>query len=188
MMDAIAIPTSRSPVAREDRLRSAVDAHYDVVWRFLRRMGVSEAAAEDAAQQVLVVFARRLLEVDPDRELSFLLGTALRVASDARKHDARSREVSDEAALEHEPSDAPDVDVELDRRRQRAVLDGVLARLPDELRSVFVMCDLEELTMSEVSSALHVPSGTVASRLRRAREAFAELARDARARHAKESP
>ena len=41
-----------------------------------------------------------------------------------------------------------------------------------DLRQVFVLFDLEELTTTEVASVLHVPKGTVASRLRRAREVF----------------
>jgi RNA polymerase sigma-70 factor (ECF subfamily) len=39
---------------------------------------------------------------------------------------------------------------------------------------VFVLFDLEELTTTEVASVLRVPKGTVASRLRRAREVFRE--------------
>jgi len=181
-MVAIALPTSRPFIPREERLRSAVDAHYDVVWRFLRRMGVGEALAEDAVQQVLLVFARKLDSVEPEAERSFLLGTALRVAADFRKQHARLREVSDESLLSGEPSLAPDADVELDRRRARRVLDEILEKLPGELRVVFVMCDLEELTMSEVAQGLGIPAGTVASRLRRARETFGELAAETRRR------
>jgi RNA polymerase sigma-70 factor (ECF subfamily) len=183
MMGSIALQTSRPlRLAREARLRSAVDAHYDVVWRFLRRMGVPEGVAEDAVQQVLLVFARKLDDVDIDAERSFLLGTALRVASDVRKQHSRLREVSDECALGGQPSGAVEADVELDRRRARKVLDDLLEQLPPDLRSVFVMCDLEELTMSEVAASLAIPPGTVASRLRRAREVFGELAAEARRR------
>jgi len=143
-------------------------------------MGVPDASAEDAVQQVLLVFAQRLPTVEPFAERSFLLGTALRVASDFRKHRARLREIADERALGAEASEAPDADAELDRRRARRVLDAILDRLPDDLCTVFVMCDLEELTMAEVAEVLRVPAGTVASRLRRAREAFGKLAAEAR--------
>ncbi len=182
MMRALALPTSISWLAREERLRSAVDAHYDVVWRFLRRMGVPDASAEDAVQQVLLVFAQRLAAVEPSAERSFLLGTAMRVAADFRKHRARLHEVADERVIGAVASAAPDADAELDRQRARQVLDAILDRLPDDLRTVFVMCDLEELTMSEVAEALRVPAGTVASRLRRARETFGKLAAEARVR------
>jgi len=178
-MDGLVLPTTRllpSRASREQRFRSAVDASYDVVWRFLRRLGVPEAAAEDAVQQVLLVFAKKLDTVEPLAERSFLLATALRVAADYRKQASRRREVSDDLALGGEPSLAPDAEAELDRRRARRVLDDILARLPTELCHVFVMCDLEELTMSEAAHALGIPAGTVASRLRKAREMFGELA------------
>jgi len=44
--------------------------------------------------------------------------------------------------------------------------------MSDELRAVFVAYELEEATMAEVSEALGIPPGTVASRLRRSRELF----------------
>src|ERR1700735_1262568 len=104
MMVGIALVMETPRVAREDRLRATVAQHYDVVWRFVRRMGVPEAGAEDVVQQVLVVLARKLSSVDVERERSFLLGTALRVAADYRKQHARRREVSVENAAD-EPSD-----------------------------------------------------------------------------------
>jgi RNA polymerase sigma-70 factor (ECF subfamily) len=176
MMRALALPTSMSRPAPEERLRSVVDEHYDVVWRFVRRMGVPDAGAEDAVQEVLLVFVRRMARVEFGSERSFLLGTALRVAADARRHQGRLREVTDERVVELQAAAVPDAGAELDRRRARRVLDGILDRLSDDLRTVFVMCELEELTMGEVADALGVAPGTVASRLRRAREAFGKLA------------
>jgi RNA polymerase sigma-70 factor, ECF subfamily len=60
------------------------------------------------------------------------------------------------------------------------VLDALLASLPLDLRTVFVLYELEELTMAEIARALDLPMGTVASRLRRARETFEELSRRVR--------
>src|SRR5579863_10463069 len=80
--------TSTAPArrdARDERVRAAVDAHYDALWRFLRRMGVAPRLVEDAAQQVFIVFAERMASVAPSSERSFLFGTALRVASDVRR-------------------------------------------------------------------------------------------------------
>jgi len=42
------------------------------------------------------------------------------------------------------------------------------------LKDDFDVCEIEGLTMVEISSAIEIPSGTVASRLRRARAAFRE--------------
>jgi len=39
-MDVAVLPILRTDARAEARLRAAIDAHYEVVWRFLRRMGV----------------------------------------------------------------------------------------------------------------------------------------------------
>ena len=62
----------------------------------------------------------------------------------------------------------------LDRARARALLDEILEAMPLELRAVFTLFELEQLTMAQIAPLLGVPQGTVASRLRRAREVFVE--------------
>src|SRR4051812_39693933 len=79
--------------ARPARLRSIVDANFDFIWRSLRRLGVAEHSVDDAAQQVWIVAARKLASITPGQERAFLFGTALRVASDARRSASRRREV-----------------------------------------------------------------------------------------------
>jgi RNA polymerase sigma-70 factor (ECF subfamily) len=44
--------------------------------------------------------------------------------------------------------------------------------MPDDLQAVFVLCEIEELAAPEAAELLAIPVGTVASRLRRAREHF----------------
>jgi RNA polymerase sigma-70 factor (ECF subfamily) len=169
--------------SREVRLRGAITAHYEVLWRTLRRLGVEERSVEDAAQQVLIVLARRLDEVRPGAERAFMLASATRVAADARKKVRRAREELGVDELAARPSPAPGVDELLDRGRARDLLDVVLGELPDDLRAVFVLFELEELTMATIAETLGLPQGTVASRLRRARELFeAAAARLARRR------
>jgi RNA polymerase sigma-70 factor (ECF subfamily) len=165
------------PRADSDRLRRAIDEHYDVLWRALRRFGVPEAHVEDSAQQALIVFSNRLADVPPGSERAFLYGTAVRVASDVRKRLARSREVSDEG-VEQNASPAPNAEELVDARRARQLLDGVLEAMPMDLRTVFVLYELEEMTMAAIATALELPAGTVASRLRRARENFEASVRD----------
>jgi RNA polymerase sigma-70 factor, ECF subfamily len=57
------------------------------------------------------------------------------------------------------------------------VLDQFLQSLPEELRVVFILFELEGLTMSAIAETLNLPAGTVASRLRRAREDFQAMAK-----------
>jgi RNA polymerase sigma-70 factor, ECF subfamily len=161
-------------MSADERLRRTVRLHYDFLWRSLRRLGVVEAQCDDAAQQVLVVFSRKLADVPQENERSFLFGTAIRVASDYRKQSGRRREVGDDDAIDAEPSVAPGADELVDQRRARELLDHVLDAMPDELRTVLVLAEIEGMTMSETADLLAIPPGTVASRLRRARIAFEE--------------
>jgi RNA polymerase sigma-70 factor (ECF subfamily) len=62
------------------------------------------------------------------------------------------------------------------------MLDDVLDALDDDLRVVFVLAELEELTAPEIAGLIGVPLGTVASRLRRAREEFNKSVKRLRAR------
>ncbi len=68
--------------------------------------------------------------------------------------------------------EAPDSTERSDQEQARAALDEVLDALPADLRTVLVLHELEEMEMSEVAELLGIPAGTVASRLRRAREKF----------------
>ena len=61
-----------------------------------------------------------------------------------------------------------------DQKRMRQLLDGVLDKMDESLRVVFVLYEFEEMNMSEIADVLEIPRGTVASRLRRARAEFRE--------------
>jgi len=59
-------------------------------------------------------------------------------------------------------------------REASELLQGALQKLSPELRETVILRDLEELEYREIAQVLHVPEGTVKSRLNRGR---AELAR-----------
>jgi RNA polymerase sigma-70 factor (ECF subfamily) len=167
------------PSEREARLRQMVEEHFSMIWRLLRRLGVPEANADDAAQQVFMVGSRRLDEIEQGREGNYLIGIAMRVASEERRTLARRREVP-WADLEAEDVSKGADDL-LDEERARRVLAAVVDALPPELREAFVLFELEELSAPRVAEILDIPLGTVASRVRRAREHIREnLARRAK--------
>ncbi len=171
------------PDDREAQVRALVANHYDFIWRSLRRVGLNDADADDAAQEVFVVAARKLEQIAAGKARSFLFGTALRVASTHRRADARRRERPAAEMGEH-GDDAPGPEQIVERRRARALLDQVLDEIEMDSRTVFVLFELEELPTSEIAELLGVPVGTVASRLRRAREAFQAAIKRLHARQA----
>jgi RNA polymerase sigma-70 factor (ECF subfamily) len=156
------------------RLRIMVGDHFDFIWRALARMSVPQAELADSVQQVFLVASRRLASIEVGSERSFLIGTALRVASDARRTVGRRREVPEEEGAEP-VSPVPGPDELADQRRMRALLDELLASMSEDLRVVFVLYELEEMSLPEIAALLEVPLGTATSRLRRAREAFDRL-------------
>jgi RNA polymerase sigma-70 factor, ECF subfamily len=156
--------------AHAARVAELVDAHHDFIWRFVRRLGVPSNDVDDVVQQAFWVATRKLESIEPGKERSFLASTAVRVASDYRRTVRRRRETGEE------PVEAASLDSSaeemVDRRKARALLDEILDSLTPDLREVLVLFELEELSGGEIAKLLGIAEGTVASRLRRAREAF----------------
>jgi RNA polymerase sigma-70 factor (ECF subfamily) len=167
--------------ADEQRLATLMEQQLDFVWRSLRRLGVPVSAVDDATQQVWLVLARKLPEIASGSERAFLFGTALRVASDARRRAARQREVSGLETVDA-VDPAPHADEILNLRQARSILEEILESLPDDLRAVFILYELEEQTAAEIAELLALPPGTVASRLRRARAEFEQIVKRLKAR------
>lgn len=168
------LPPADCPSARvaRARFRSMVEAHFDFIWRSLRGLGVPPASIDDAAQQVFLTASQKLDAIAVGSERAFLFATARGIASNARRSQRRSREVLDEDAIASEVDRAPDPEQAAVGRQRRRILDGILDGLTDDLREVFVLYELEGQTMAEIATLVGAPMGTVASRLRRAREEF----------------
>jgi RNA polymerase sigma-70 factor (ECF subfamily) len=167
-------------------LTALFEAHYDFVWRSLRRMGVLEAGVDDAAQEVFVVAARKLDRIERGAERAFLFATALRVAADARRARARRHEVAEGSeVLDAVWATGPDLDELVEHKRARELLDHVLDSMPNEVRAVFALYELEGLTMAEIAGCTGAAPGTVASRLRRGREIFEGFSQRIRAKTAR---
>ncbi len=182
-VEPAARPAAMAPLApaAQARFRAMVDGHFNFVWRYLRGLGVPEANVDDAAQQVFLVAAGKLDAIEEGLERSFLVGTAHGVAANSRRASERRREVHGDPVLEVSPDHDPDPEEHAASREAVAILDDFLASLGEELRTVFILFELEGMTMLAIAATLGIPQGTVASRLRRAREEFHEMARRVRA-------
>lgn len=172
---------SRTPVEVEaqeserERLARLVTEHFDFVWRLVRRLGVAREDSDDAAQQVFMAAVRRANAIEPGRERAFLYGTTLRIAANVRRGAQRRRERPD-SELDAVAAIGPAPDRQAELSEARDVLDEILTTLPDRLRGLLVLVEIEGLEVAEAASLEGIPAGTAASRLRRARELFrAEL-------------
>ncbi|MDF2695559.1 MAG: polymerase sigma factor RpoE [Labilithrix sp.] len=163
------------PVPTSAQLGELFRSHAQFIGRSLRRLGVPASDVEDAVQEVFVIVSRKMEMIAEGAERSFLYGTAMRVASNARRVDRRAQtrrsdEPVDETAVEIDPR--PTAEEMIHQRQARATLDTVLETMSVEMRAVFTLFELEEMTTAEIASLLGVPVGTVSSRLWRAREHF----------------
>jgi RNA polymerase sigma-70 factor (ECF subfamily) len=166
---------------RQARLTRMVERDYRMIWRLLRRLGVPASGIDDATQQVFLVAAERLESIAPASERPFVFGTALRVSKSLRRKRWREDPSAD---TDLSASSLPGPDELSEQRRARERLDAIIEQLPDDLRTVFVLFELEGLSSPEIAELVTAPLGTVASRLRRARERFALLVEQERASRA----
>jgi RNA polymerase sigma-70 factor (ECF subfamily) len=146
------------------RLSRLVRAQFGFVWRLLRRVGVSEAEANAALQQVFGAAAQRIGDIRSGNERSFLFSTVLHVAARIQREPSSQNVLSAAApALE-------DLD---DQQQSREILAVLLAQMPLELRVVFVLHEIEQLAVLEIATIIGIPLATVASRLEEALDDFA---------------
>jgi RNA polymerase sigma-70 factor, ECF subfamily len=161
-------------------LRSLFEKHYASIWRLLRRLGVSAAQVDDAAQEVFWVAARRLSDIEPGREHSFLYGVALRIAANELRRHRAMPAIAEIGQVPSMVARGPSPEEEVAARQDRELLDDVLGRMPSDLRTVLVLFELEGLEVRQIAEIEQIPVGTASSRLRRAREEFSAIARRVR--------
>jgi RNA polymerase sigma-70 factor (ECF subfamily) len=163
-------PTAPALASVED-FDAIYAAHFDLVWRTLRRLGVAPESIADSLQEVFLVVHRRLAEFRGESSLkTWICGIAVRIASEAVRKQRRRRWF---AAPEVEPMDTRPDPLECVVRNEAAdLLNTVLAELDEKKRSVFVLIEIEDLAVHEVAAIVGANPNTVASRLRVARKQF----------------
>jgi RNA polymerase sigma-70 factor, ECF subfamily len=168
-----AVPAGREPeeAAAVPGFEEIYERYFDFVWRSLRRLGVPNAAMDDAVQETFLVVYRRLAEFEARSSLkTWVFAIALRVAQRAHRTQARRR--TDELTPELEAKDTRTPQDEALRQERIRVVYAILGRLQPQKREVFVMAELEQFTAPEIAEITGVPLNTIYARLRGARREF----------------
>jgi RNA polymerase sigma-70 factor (ECF subfamily) len=170
--EATAPPSTPEVSASETSYDALYREHFAFVWRNVRRLGVPEASADDAVQDVFVVVHRRLAEFEGRSSLrTWLFGILARVARDHRR--SRARQDAKAVALAAVEVEAGPTPADLAARREAArILEQVLEQIDEEKREIFVLVELEQMTVAEVADALELNVNTAHARLRAARQQF----------------
>lgn len=160
-------------------MRRVVGKHRERLLSLARAGGVRSADAEDLVQEAFWILARKLADVPERSERAFLTSTTLFLAADRRRtawHAIMSR---DPVRLNEDDRVWLGETFE-ERQQARRRVDAALPALPDDERAAFVLVELEGLSRYEAAELLDVPSGTLASRLSRARAKFEATVRHLR--------
>jgi RNA polymerase sigma-70 factor, ECF subfamily len=183
-----------APSARATELRLAAEAssgaalgeefellyteHFGLVWRALARLGTPPAALEDATQDVFLVVYRRAHEFSKlSSWKTWIYGIAVHVAKDHRRAEQRHRRRIEEYVRSSGPATSGfESTAELAEQHQAAELVlKLLAEMPEALREVLVLAELEQLSVSETAKVLKLGVRTTQRRLSGARALFDEL-------------
>lgn len=152
-------------------------AYQDVVFRQAFWLLNETEAAEDATQEAFIQAYHKLhtlrggsfrawvLKIVTNYSLDRLRAAARHPSITLEPYDVYGEEM--EPAWMKDPGESP-AQVE-ERKETKQDIARAIQRLSPEFRVVVILADLQGLNYQEISAALHVPMGTVKSRLARAR-------------------
>lgn len=155
---------------------------YHSALRALRMCGGRAEDGEDVAQNAFLKAWRSLSAFRGDCAFStWLYRITVNCARDHCRMEARhpttslsvTSEDEEEMQLEIpvcEGDDVPESAVE--RRETIRMVREAIRELPEDMRTILVLRDMEELSYAEIADLLHLEVGTVKSRLNRARTAL----------------
>jgi RNA polymerase sigma-70 factor (ECF subfamily) len=185
------MPPSVGVAARSDpaSFEALMRKYNSRLFRIARSILKEDASAEDALQEAYVLAYRKMGDFRGDAEMgTWLTRIVINQALMQLRRQKRDRTVvpfGDRSSRQ----DGPDLDV-IDaraespsdttlRREVRGIIERRIDELPVAFRTVFVMREVEEMTVPETAEALGIPETTVRTRLFRARALLREkLERD----------
>jgi RNA polymerase sigma factor (sigma-70 family) len=151
----------------EDAFARLVHVHGPMVVGVCRRALGDAHEAEDVAQAVFLVLARKAAQVrPPERLAAWLHGVACRLAWKVCRASQRRRRREAQVAS---PSPAPDPLDEMTARELLVALDEEVHRLPEVYRLPVLLCCLGGQTIEEAAARLGWTTGSLRGRLVRAR-------------------
>ena len=163
-----------------DAFNCLVIAYQDLAYNLALRMLNDESSAEDATQTAFISAYRHIQQFRWGSFKAWVMRMVTNTCYDElrrkKRHPSQTLEPADPEGNQDVESPAWMADEHarnpqdsLEQQELEHALVHCLEKLPDDFRAVVVMADLEGLDYQEVSSAAHIPLGTIKSRLARAR-------------------
>jgi RNA polymerase sigma-70 factor (ECF subfamily) len=155
------------------------ERHFDALYRFFRNKVGDDS--EELLQRALMACVEQRDKFRGESSFrSFMFGVArIELLNYFKRKGRLKRQANPLETSVHDLKPSPSIMV-ADKEEQRLLLEA-LRRIPLDLQIAIELYYWEELTTNEIAEVLEIPTGTVKSRLRRAREhlegELAELAR-----------
>ena len=163
---------SRARGGDREAFGALVEQYRDNVYRLAYRMCGNAYDADEAAQEAFVAAWRALPNFRGDAKFStWLYRLTSNAAIDVMRREKRHQTVGDGEMVDlADDADSPQETVE--RTEQQEAVQKALATLSEEYREVLLLRYMEELDYAEIAEVLQLPSGTVKSRINRAKAAL----------------
>jgi RNA polymerase sigma-70 factor (ECF subfamily) len=164
-------PAGRRASAWEDQFAKIVHARLPWLQRLARRILHGEDLADDAVQEALLsLWKEGRMPANPE---GWLVRAVVLRSLHLNRSRRRRRSYEERAgALRSEHDPCGDAARALEAKELAHTIGGLLGKLPEHLRAVFLLREAEQHDYEAIAAALGVPLGTVRSRLHRAREAL----------------
>lgn len=177
---AEAIVEEALPIARaaEDALETLVREHARLVYRVCYSVLRHAQDSEDAAQETFMRVLRHLKKLPEVRDQrAWLARIAWRVALDRRRSTPEMSLDDAAAAVAGLRASGAAADDLAAGNELSALLERLIASLPEDLREPLVLSTVEEMTSADIAAVLDIPEASVRTRIFRARQLLREKLR-----------
>ena len=153
------------------------DATFPFIWRTVRRLGVDESAVDDVTQDVFVTVYRRLDDFEMRcAPKTWVFGIAMGIVRNyrrsRRRKDAAVPLATHVVSAELVADGGADPMEQASRAEAGRIVHQLLDQMDEEKAVVFVMAELEGMTVPEIADLVGINVNTIYSRLRAARKDF----------------
>lgn len=166
-----------------DTIQLLLDTVGDDLYLFCCRLTRNRMDADDLYQDTFLKALEQQKRLEPmsDREQTeairrnrnFLMGIAANLWKNQwrrKKKEAKNLSMESDEFLEIPLSDGEDIQMNLERKEIQVRLTMHIRALPEKLKTVIYLYYAAEMQTEEIADTLHIPRGTVKSRLYLARE------------------
>ena len=149
--------------------------HQDRIYNLCRHMLGNAHDAEDAAQDTFLKAYRKLKDFRPEASFyTWLYRIAVNTCIDHKKRpfflSIFGGSPGEEEFIHEQPSDEPSPERLYESKQLGRALSTSLRQLSQKLRTVLILKEIEGLSYEEIAEVLDISTGTVKSRISRARE------------------